>query len=83
MTINQIQTLKRFFKISNAAFEFKNTLLAALGHHPHPTAMEHLHRMALLELEKEEPNAAFLDGLLFQMEQIAEHNKRESDEKRH
>lgn len=81
MDNQQIQTLKRFFKISNAAFEFKNTMLAALGHVPHPTAMEQLHRMALQELERDEPNTAFLDGLLFQMEQLAEQNKRESEEK--
>lgn len=81
MENEHIETLKLFFTISNAAFEFQRTTMAALGHVPHPTAMEMLHKMALQELDKPEPNAALLDGLLFQMEQLAEQNKRDSEEK--
>ena len=75
------KSLKQFFTVTNAAFTMMHSVSAAFGHIPHPTAMEMLHRMALTELEKEEPNAALLDGLLFQMEQLAEQNKRGEEEK--
>jgi hypothetical protein len=75
------KTLKQFFTVTTASFTMMSSVSAAFGHKPQPTAMEMLHRMALAELEKEEPNSALLDGLLFQMEQLAEQNKRASDEK--
>lgn len=74
------KTLKQFLTITTAAFTMMSSVSAAFGHRVQPTAMEMLHRMALAELEKDEPNAALLDGLLFQMEQLAEQNKRESEE---
>jgi phosphoserine phosphatase len=83
MENQQIQTLKLLFKISTAAFDFKNTIITALGKTPQTTTMELLHRIALKELERDNPNAAFLDGLLFHMEQLAEHDKRESEKKFH
>jgi hypothetical protein len=69
------KTLKQFFTVTTAAFTMMNSVSAAFGRMPHPTAMETLHRMALQELEKPEPNAEFLDGLLFKMEQLAEEYK--------
>jgi hypothetical protein len=79
MENQQIQTLKRFFKISTAAFDFKNTIITAFGKTPHPTTMELLHRIALKELERDNPNPEVLDELLFQMQLLAEQNKRDSE----
>ena len=67
--------LKVFFTVTTAAFTMKHSISAAFGHIPAPTAMETLHRMALAELEKDHPDGALLDAMLFQMEKLAEQNK--------
>lgn len=71
----KLQQLRAFFKISNAAFEFSHTVRNAFGMKPLPaSSMHQLHRIALIELEKEEPNLQYVDMLLAQMEQLAEKN---------
>lgn len=81
MEKKHIDTLRKFFTILNAAFEFQRTIMTALGHVPHTTAIEMLHKMALQELDKPEPNAAFLDGVLFQMEKLVEQTANSGEEK--
>lgn len=71
MKNKQIETLKIYFEISNAAFEFQRSITSALGYVPHPTEMEILHNMALAELYKPEPNLGFIDYLLVKMEALA------------
>ena len=70
------KTLKLFFTVTTDAFTMTSSVSAAFGNIQQPTEMEMLHRMALAELEKEEPNVALIGGLLFQMGQLSEQNKR-------
>ena len=71
-----IKTLKQFFLISNAAFEMQKAILIAIGQDYNPSAMHELHKMALLELEKESPNLHLIDDLLIQMEGLAKSNNK-------
>lgn len=72
----QIKTLKTFFRISNAVFEFvgKVTMIANGGKLMPENHMYILHRDALVEIEKENPNMQYIDMLLAQMEEIATQN---------
>jgi hypothetical protein len=69
----KIKTLRTFFRVSNAAFEFQNSILAFSGHIV-PTKMQQLHKMALEEIEKECPDLSKIDNLLAEMENLAELN---------
>jgi hypothetical protein len=74
--MNHIESLRRFFRVSNIAFDFQRSILTAIGQYPPlPTYMETLHRQALIEIEKDNPNMEFIDSLLAQMELTAEQNK--------
>lgn len=78
------EVLRKFFTISNGAFEFQRLIVTTFGHtkpFQEVSAMQMLHKLALQELEKPEPNDAFLDGLLFQMEKLAEQNAQSGEEK--
>lgn len=72
----RIKTLRTFFRVSNAAFTCVNTVSAAVSgktyKHEHPMAT--LHRLALTEIEKENPSMGYMDNLLEQMELEAERN---------
>lgn len=70
----KITELKTFFTLSNAAFDFTATVHSAFGRKLPVMPMHQLHRLALIELEKEKPNIEYIDTLLFQMEQLAEAN---------
>lgn len=68
--------LKIFFSISTAAFTMMHSVSSALGKTDQSISpMEMLHRIALAEIEKEEPDINLIDTLLLQMEQLAEQNK--------
>ncbi len=69
------EILKKYFTVSTMAFEFNRKMLLVIDQYPEPSTMEVLHIMALRELEKDEPNMAFIDGLLIQMENLADQNK--------
>lgn len=64
-----IEHLRMIFRISCAAFDFKNQILAALGKVPPPYHMETLHRLMLMELEKQEPDMSVVHSLLKEMEE--------------
>lgn len=74
-----IDSLRKFFSVSIAAFDFMRSIQATFGNGLlTPNPMETLHRLAHNELQKEEPNMAFIDHLLSLMEQQAEINKANS-----
>jgi hypothetical protein len=66
----KIETLRSFFKISNAAFNFAE-IVYAIG----PNKMQELHKMAMTELAKDKPDLFIIDDLLLQMEEQANKNK--------
>ena len=72
---NKIKTLRTFFRVSNAAFEFQNSIQLAIGGHVTPNKMQQLHKIALVEIEKENPDLSLIDNLLAEMETTAEVNK--------
>lgn len=72
---NKIKTLRAFFRISNAAFEFKNAIQLALSGHIVPSKMHQLHKLALVEIEKENPDLSLIEKLLAEMENTAEQMK--------
>lgn len=70
----QIETLRTVFRISVAAFEFAHKVASATGKYMATPNMETLHRIALSELEKENPNMQYVDSLLGKMEELATQN---------
>lgn len=68
----KIKALRTFFRVSNAAFEFQNSIQFAFSGHIVPTKMQQLHKMALVEIEKETPDLSLIDNLLAEMENTAE-----------
>lgn len=67
-----IETAKKFFTLSVAAFDFANKVRAIFSAEPHTESeMETLHREALLELEKERPDEELVFNLLCEMEELA------------
>lgn len=69
-----ISQLRTFFRVSNAAFEFQNSIQLAFSGHIAPSKMHQLHRLALEEIEKESPDLSKIDNLLEEMESLAELN---------
>jgi len=69
MDINQ---LRIFFRMSNAAFDFSTKVNEATGGSGAGSEMQELHMVALIEVEKEEPDMVVLNNLLAQMEKLAE-----------
>ena len=76
---NIIKTLRTIFRISNAAFEFQNSIQLAILGHIVPNKMQQLHKLALVEIEKENPDLSLIDKLLAEMKSTAE--KREQSPK--
>lgn len=70
----KIPQLRTFFRISNAAFEFQNSIQLAISGHIEPNEMQQLHKVALFEIEKENPDLLLIDNLLAEMENLAELN---------
>lgn len=71
MSENKIKALKTFFRVSTAAFEFQNSIQLAFSGHIVANEMQQLHKMALVEIEKENPNLLIIDSLLAEMEDVA------------
>lgn len=70
-----IDAIRTFFKISVAAFDMRNTIVEAIGQTVTPSVMETLHRLALNESMKDNPDMEFIDNALLRMEELAEINK--------
>ena len=72
-----IKKLRTFFIISNAAIEFYNSIQLAVSGHIVTSKMHQLHKMALVEIEKETPDLSLIYNLLAEMESTAEKMKPE------
>ena len=70
----RIEQLLTFFKITNAAFDFMNSFQLAINKPVEPNKMHQLHKLALMEIEKESPDLLFMEVLLAEMESLAEIN---------
>ena len=68
----KIKTLRTFFRVSNAVFEFQNSIQLAFSGHIVPNKVHQLHKLALVEIEKENPGLSLIDKLLAEMESTAE-----------
>lgn len=75
MEKEKIESLRKIFTVTNAAFEFAATVIkSATGkYNEHP--MHTLHRQMNIELQKENPNPELLDKLLAEMEAEAQRNQ--------
>lgn len=62
--------------MSNAAFAFADTVKAMIGQNTEPDAIQVMHKRALNELEKENPDMELIDSILSEMEAQARLNKR-------
>lgn len=72
--MKDIETLRKFFRISNAAFTFSDAVVSAFGGIPITNKMRALHSLALNEVEKDCPDMDLISILLKEMEQMAEKN---------
>ena len=70
-----VKKLITFFTVSNAAFDFIDKITILATGESKPDQMRDLHRQALTELEKENPDFTLIDRLLEQMENEAELNQ--------
>lgn len=70
-----ISHLRMFFRVSNAAFIFANQIRVACDLKPIEDKMQQLHKLALEEIEKDNPDLLAIDMLLNEMEMLAESNK--------
>jgi hypothetical protein len=70
----KISQLRTFFRVSNAAFDFTNAIQSAFNGIVTPTKMQQLHKIALEEIEKENPDLSKIDNYLAEMERLAEFN---------
>ena len=71
----KIETLRTFFRVSNALFESRNSFQLAISGYTSLSKMHQLHKIALNEIEKENPDLSLIDNLLAEMEITAEQNK--------
>ena len=72
----RISQLRTFCRVSNAAFDFTNAIQSAFNGIVTPNEMQQLHKLALEEIEKENPDLFKIDNLLAEMEKLAEVNSR-------
>ena len=70
-----ILELRTFFQASNATFTYIGAIQLALTGKKTDHKMQDLHKLALEEIEKENPDMLIIDNLLAQMESLAEMNK--------
>lgn len=76
---NTIKTLRTVFRASNALFEFQNSIQLAFSGYTTPSKMYQLHKMALNEIEKENPDLTLIDNLLAEMEMTAAKNSKNNE----
>ncbi len=74
--MKNIETLRIFFRVSNAAFAFADTVKAMIGQNTEPDAIQVMHKRALEEIEKDTPDMELIDSILSEMEAQAILNKR-------
>ena len=65
-----VQKLRTFFRISNAVFDCANVVQLAFYGNIFPSKMKHLHKIALEEIEKENPDLLKINKLLTEMESL-------------
>lgn len=70
-----IDTLRKFFAISIAVFDFRQSLLEIMGCKKTESYMHQLHLEAKKELDKQEPDMNKINLLLEMMENCANNNK--------
>ena len=70
----KILQLRTFFRVSNAVFECANSIQSICNVIALPNKMQQLHKIALDEIEKENPDLSKIDNLLAEMESLAEEN---------
>ena len=66
-----IKLLRTFFSISNAIFDIEKIVQLHLNGIIIPKKMQYLHKLAMEELEKENPDLEIIDKLLAEMENLA------------
>lgn len=71
---NKISQLRTFFRVTNLAFDFGTSVQSAFNGIDTPNKMQQLHKLALEEIEKENPDLSKIDNLLAEMEKLAEAN---------
>ena len=69
-----ISQLRTFFRVSNAVFDFTSKINYAFNGVVTTNKMQELHKIALEEIEKENPDLLKIDNLLAEMEKLAEIN---------
>lgn len=74
-----IKTLRTFFRVTNAVFEFQNSIQLAVSGYISPSKMYQLHKIALNEIEKENPDLLLIDNLLAEMEITAAKNSKNNE----
>ena len=72
---NKISTLRKFFRLTNASFAYMNSITIILGGKVQINPMEILHKMALTELEKTNPDLEIIYNLINQMEKLTNNNE--------
>lgn len=77
-----VETLRKYFQISCAAFNFAEYLRLVMAPSerliPIFNKMFELHKLALNELEKEDPDMLIVDNLILEMQNTAEENNTKS-----
>ena len=66
-----ISVLRTIFRASNVAFNFSNSIQSACGGIVVISEMQKLHKIALEEIEKENPDLSKMHELLEEMENLA------------
>ena len=72
--MNHIEQLRKFFRASNIVFEIVENIQLALTGYLIPNEMHQLHKIALNEIEKENPDLSIIYKLLERMELISANN---------
>lgn len=71
---SKIKAMRAFFGISVASFDFARAVASFTDKAQAPSKMESLHRKALVEASKENPDLEFLESIIFDMQKLAEAN---------
>jgi len=69
-----IKLLRIYFRASNAAYRFADAIRSLNEKVIFPNKMQSLHKIALIEIEKENPDMNVIDALLLQMKELAKKN---------
>lgn len=69
--MENLEQLRKYFKISNAIFNSVNNIQLALNGYINTNKMQQLHKIALEEIEKENPDFKIIDSLLLEMELLS------------